>query len=225
MSKTTLPLTDHLYQYLQGVSLREPPAFARCRRQTSELPLGGMQIAPEQGQLLHLLAKLMGAQRGIEVGSFTGYSALWLASALPPGGCLIACERNEEWAQMARRNWEEAGVMDRIDLRVGPALDTLDNLLFNEHAPGSMDFAFIDADKENYDSYYEQCLVLLRPGGLIAIDNVLWGGKVADLREEGPETQALRALNEKLLHDDRVEISLVPIGDGLTLARKLITRA
>ncbi len=219
MSTRTLPLNDQLYQYLHAVSLREPPAFQKCRAATAELPLGSMQIAPEQGQFLHLQLRLLGARKGVEIGSFTGYSALWLASALPPGGCLIACEQNEEWAAWARRHWEDAGVMDRVELRLGKAADTLAELLDNGSAH-TLDFAFIDADKGSYDLYYEQALKLLRPGGLIAIDNVLWSGKVALHSHDDPDTQAIRALNQKLHNDPRVDLSLVPIGDGLTLCRK-----
>lgn len=219
MSTRTLPLDDQLYSYFQGVSLREPPVFERCRIETAELPLSCMQIAPEQGQFLHLQLRLLGARRAIEIGSFTGYSGLWIASALPPKGCLYACDINKEWTSLARQYWEEAGVMNRIDLRLGPASDTLDELLAGENQ-NTIDFVFIDADKECYDDYYEKSLRLLRPGGLVAIDNVLWHGKVADASAHDPDTNAIRALNEKIHNDDRVNIAMLPIGDGLTLCQK-----
>lgn len=220
MSTRTLKLDDQLYSYLQGTSLREPPVFRRCRLDTAELPMSNMQISPEQGQFLHLQAKLIGAKDAIEIGSFTGYSGLWLASALPSDdGCLIACDINKEWTSRARHYWEDAGVMDRIELRLAPAIETLDELVSSE-GQNSFDLVFIDADKETYDDYYERALQLLRPGGLIAIDNVLWNGKVADRSADDPDTNAIRSLNEKIHNDDRVDISLVPIGDGLTLCRK-----
>ncbi len=219
MSTRTLPLDDKLYSYVQGVSLREPPAFRRCRIETAELPMSNMQIAPEQGQFLHFQLQLLGAKRAIELGSFTGYSGLWIASALPPGGCMIACDINKEWTSRARHYWEEAGVMDRIEVRIGPAVDTLDEILRSESTK-PFDFAFIDADKSMYDDYYERCLELVRPGGVIAVDNVLWNGKVANGAENDPDTSAIRALNEKLHNDDRIDMTLVPIGDGVTLCRK-----
>lgn len=219
MSTRTLPLDDKLNSYLQDVSLREPPPFRRCRMETAELPMSNMQIAPEQGQFLHLQLKLLDAQRALEIGSFTGYSGLWLASALPPKGCLMACDINQEWTARARRYWEEAGVMDRIEVRLAPAMDTLGELVERDETK-SFDFAFIDADKSMYDEYYERCLQLLRPGGLIALDNMLWNGKVANGAADDPDTNAIRALNEKLRDDDRIDLSMVPIGDGLTLCRK-----
>lgn len=219
MSTRTLPLDDQLYSYLQGVSLREPPVHRRCRLETAELPMSSMQISPEQGQFLQMQLQLLGATRAIELGSFTGYSGLWIASALPPGGCMIACDVNEEWTSRARHYWEDAGVMDRIEVRLGPALKTLDELAANDrHDP--FDFVFIDADKENYDAYYEQSLSLVRPGGLVAIDNVLWNGKVADLSIDDPDTRAIRNLNEKLHNDERIDLAMVPVGDGVTLCRK-----
>ena len=219
MSTRTLTLDDDTYSYLQGTSLREPPEFRRCRQETAELPMSNMQIAPEQGQFLHMQLKLVDARRAIEIGSFTGYSGLWLASALPSDGCLIACDINKEWTSRARHYWEDAGVMDRIELQLGPAIDTLDDLLDRE-ADGEFDFVFIDADKEMYDAYYERALQLLSPGGLIAIDNVLWNGKVADRSVDDPDTAAIRALNEKVHNDDRIDLSMLPVGDGLTLCRK-----
>lgn len=219
MSVRTLGLEDGVYQYLLAASLRESPLLRRLRDETAELPEANMQIAPEQGQFMALLLRLMGAVRGIEVGVFTGYSALCLAQALPPNGQLVACDVSEAWTAVGRRYWLEAGVADRIDLRIAPAMATLDILLESGEA-GAFNFAFIDADKENYVAYYERCLELLGPGGLIMVDNVLWSGRVADPGNQESDTIAIRAFNRHLLHDERVELSLVPVGDGLTLARK-----
>lgn len=219
MSRETLNLTPALYEYLQSVSVREDSVLARLREETAAMPQANMQIGPEQGQFMALLAKLIGAKRCIEVGVFTGYSSLCVARAMPPEGRLIACDISEEFTRIARRYWEEAGVADRIDLRIGPAKTTLEAML-KEGNKSVCDFAFIDADKTGYRDYYELCLELLRPGGLIAIDNTLWGGAVADPENNEKDTQALRELNEAIRGDDRVDISLVPIGDGLTLARK-----
>lgn len=178
-----------------------------------------MQISPEQGQFMAFLARLTGARRVVEVGTFTGYSALTVALALPADGRLVACDVSAEWTAIGRRYWEEAGVADKIDMRLAPALETLDALLTDGHAD-TFDMAFIDADKENYGAYYERCLRLIRPGGLIMVDNVLWGGSVADPDRDDGDTNAIRALNRALRDDDRVDFSLVPIGDGLSLARK-----
>ena len=219
MSNRSLELTDRLYDYLLSVSLREPPLLARLREETAALPLSIMQIGPEQGQFMALLVELIGARRTLEIGTFTGYSALAVALALPPDGRVVACDINEETAAVARRYWAEAGVADKIDLRLAPADETLAGLIAEGRA-GSFDFAFIDADKQGYDTYYEACLELLRPGGLIAVDNVLWDGAVADPERDDPDTRAIRALNEKIRDDRRVSLSLLPIGDGLTLARK-----
>jgi predicted O-methyltransferase YrrM len=219
LSRRTEPLTDELYDYLLSVSLREPDVLRRLREETAELEQAGLQIAPEQGQLMALLVELIGATRTLEIGTFTGYSALAVALALPADGCVVACDVSEEWTTVGRRYWAEAGVGDKVDLRLGPALDTLDALLAEERT-GDFDFAFIDADKENYDAYYERCLELVRRGGLIAIDNVLWHGRVVDPSVADADTEAIRALNTKLARDERVSLSLVPIGDGLTLARK-----
>ena len=221
MSMRTMNLTDELYQYLLRVSLREPPLLARLREETSRLERANMQIAPEQGQFMAHLVELLDARKALEIGTFTGYSALVVALAMPPDGRLIACDVSEEWTAIGRRYWEEAGVADRIDLRLGPATATLDGLLA-AGAGETFDFAFIDADKTGYDGYYERSLRLLRPGGLIAIDNVLWNGNVYDQSIQDADTVAIRALNEKLLSDERVSISLVPIGEGLTLARKRV---
>jgi predicted O-methyltransferase YrrM len=219
MSNKTLNLTDELYQYLLKVSLHESELMAELRKETATLSMSVMQVSPEQGQFMALLAKLLGAKKVIEVGTFTGYSTLAIAQALPADGEVIACDVSEEWTSMARRYWEQAGVADRIDLRLAPALETLDGLL-QEGRTGNFDMAFIDADKENYLNYYERCLELLRPGGLIMVDNVLWDGSVIDVSNQKTETVAIRKLNEHVSQDSRVDISLVPIGDGLTLARK-----
>ena len=219
MSPRSITLDDQLYDYLLSVSLREPALFARLRRETEAMPESVMQISPEQGQFMQLLVKLTGARNALEIGTFTGYSALAVASALPADGRLVACDISESFTAVGRPYWEEAGVAEKIDLRIGPALESLDNLLGAGEA-ARFDFAFIDADKGNYDNYYERCLKLLRPGGLIAIDNVLWDGAVADPSDSSEDTRAIRALNARLKEDERVDLSLVPIGDGLTLARK-----
>jgi caffeoyl-CoA O-methyltransferase len=219
MANRSLDLTDQVYDYLLEVSLREHPVLARLREETAELPLSIMQIAPEQGQFMRLLVQILGAKRCLEIGTFTGYSSLSVALGLPADGQIIACDVSVDFTEIALRYWAEAGVADKIDLRLGPAIETLDDLL-KEGASGSFDFAFIDADKENYLPYYERCLKLIRPGGLIAVDNVLWNGSVADPEKTDADTQAIRELNQKLRDDERVDISMVPIGDGLTLARK-----
>jgi predicted O-methyltransferase YrrM len=219
MSNKTLNLTDELYQYLLKVSLRESELMAALRKETATLSMSVMQVSPEQAQFMTLLTKLLGARRVIEVGTFTGYSTLAIAQALPADGEVVACDVSEEWTSMARRYWEQAGMADRIDLRLAPALVTLDGLL-HEGRIGNFDMAFIDADKENYLNYYERCLELLRPGGLIMVDNVLWDGSVIDVSNQKTETVAIRKLNEHVYQDSRVDISLVPVADGLMLARK-----
>lgn len=219
MTNRTLRLDDKVYQYLLDHSLRETEVMRRLREQTSNHELSRMQIAPEQGQFMALLVEMLGAERIIEVGTFTGYSALCMAQALPENGELLCCDLSAEWTDLARPYWREAGVMERIRLHIAPALETLDRLIAQGEQE-SFDMAFIDADKTNYEHYYERCLTLLRPGGLILFDNMLWGGSVADLEDQNPDTQALRAMNDKLHTDPRVSISLVPIGDGLSLARK-----
>lgn len=219
MSRKTLPMTDALHDYLLAVSLREPDVLRRLREETAAHPRAGMQLAPEQGQFLGLLVRLLGATKTLEVGVFTGYSALCVALALPPAGRIVACDINEEWTATARRYWAEAGVAGKIDLWLAPALQTLDRLLDGGEA-GTFDFAFIDADKENYAGYYERALRLVRPGGLIALDNTLQGGRVADPSADDPTTATIRALNERLHRDDRITLSLLPLGDGLTLALK-----
>ena len=218
MSDRTLNLDDALYQYLLEVSLREHPVQAELRAITHQHPLARMQISPEQGQFMALLVKLIAARRTLEIGVFTGYSALAVALALPQDGCIVACDVSREYTDVARTYWEKAGVAAKIDLRLAPAVDTLDGLIAEGQA-GHFDFAFIDADKTSYDVYYERCLTLLRQGGLIAIDNVLWGGRVAHPAEDD-DTAAIQALNRKLHGDARIDLSLLPISDGLTLARK-----
>lgn len=219
MSKQTIGLDNQLYDYLLSASLREPEILRQLRQETANLPNAMMQIAPEQGQFMALLVQLMGATKTLEVGVFTGYSSLSVALALPPEGKIIACDVSEEYTSMARRYWQAAGVADKIDLRLAPAIDTLDRLLAEGQA-GTFDFAFIDADKNNYEGYYERSLQLIRPGGLIAIDNVLWSGRVADPQDRDKSTQSIRNLNNNLHKDERVTLSLVPIADGLTLALK-----
>jgi predicted O-methyltransferase YrrM len=219
MSSQTINLDSRLHDYLLATSVREPEILQKLRQETASHPEAIMQISPEQGQFMRLLVQLMGAKKTLEVGVFTGYSSLSVALALPADGQIIACDVSEEFTAIARRYWQQAGVADKIDLRLAPALETLDALLADGQA-GTFDFAFIDADKENYDGYYERSLQLVRPGGLITIDNVLWSGQVADPQFQDKSTQAIRALNNKLHDDQRVTLSLVPIGDGLTLALK-----
>jgi len=218
MSRRTIDLDDALYQYLLDHSLREHPAQTALREATSSHPHAQMQISPEQGQFMSLLVKLIGARNTIEIGVFTGYSALCVALALPDDGRIRACDISDEYTRVGKPYWEQAGVAHKIDLRLAPALQTLDACLAAGEA-GHYDFAFIDADKSGYDGYYERCLQLMRPGGLIAIDNVLWNGKVAKPTQD-EDTAALQALNDKLHRDERVDLAMLPIGDGLTLARK-----
>jgi caffeoyl-CoA O-methyltransferase len=219
MTDRRLQITDEIHRYLLAHSVREPEVLARLRAATASLPQAQMQIGPEQGQLMGLLARLVGAKRCIEIGVFTGYSSLAVALALPEDGRILACDVSEEWTAIARRFWREAGVEHKIDLKLQPATRTLEQLLAAGES-GRYDFAFIDADKPSYDTYYELLLQLLRPGGLIALDNTLWSGHVADPNNRDPNTVALRALNDKLHRDERVDLSLLPVGDGLTLARK-----
>ncbi|MEX0268157.1 class I SAM-dependent methyltransferase [Leptolyngbyaceae cyanobacterium UHCC 1019] len=219
MSNKSLAMGDRLYAYLQSVSVREPEILTELRDETAKQPMAGMQISPEQGQLMALLVQLMGATKTLEVGVFTGYSSLVVALALPPHGKIIACDVSEDYTAIARRYWQKAGVADKIDLRIAPALETLDRLLADGQA-NTFDFAFIDADKSSYDDYYERALQLVRVGGLIAIDNVLWSGAVADPLITNNSTEKIRALNQKLHQDDRISLSLIPIADGLTLALK-----
>jgi predicted O-methyltransferase YrrM len=219
MSNRSIPLTDSLYDYLIDVSLREPPVLRALRDETLRMSQRSMQIAPEQGQFMALLARLAGARRCIEVGVFTGYSSLVTALALPDDGRIVACDVSEEWTSIARRHWRAAGVEHKIELRLAPALETLDALLAAGER-GSYDLAFVDADKTGYLAYYHRCLELLRPGGLVLFDNTLWSGRVADPEVGDGDTVALRHFNECLHRDERIDLSLVPIGDGLTLARK-----
>jgi predicted O-methyltransferase YrrM len=220
MSNQTLGLPASIADYLRSVSLHEPEILIKLRQETAHHPMSQMQIAPEQGQFMALLVQLMGAKKTLEVGVFTGYSSLSIALALPADGRIIACDISEEYTAIARRYWQAAGVAEKIDLRIAPALETLDHLLATGHA-GTFDFAFIDADKGNYEGYYERSLQLTRTGGLIAIDNVLWSGKVADVEIQDNQTNKIREFNQKLHSDSRVQISMVPIADGLTLALKL----
>jgi predicted O-methyltransferase YrrM len=220
MSRTTNALPDSIYQYLCSVSLREPALLAELREVTRTLPRATMQLSPEEGQFLSLLIKLTGARKCLEVGVFTGYSSTCIALALPPEGRLLACDVNVEWTTIARQYWEKAGIANKIDFRLGPGIDILDALLADGQA-GTFDFAFIDADKSNYLNYYERALKLVRSGGLIGIDNTLWYGKPADPAVNDPDTEAIREVNRRVHADTRVTMSLVPIGDGLTLALKL----
>ena len=219
MSNRTLNLDDRLYRYLVDHSVRETGLMRELREVTARQEMSRMQIAPEQGQFMALLVELLGAERIVEIGTFTGYSALCMAQAMPDHGELVCCDVSEEWTAIGRSFWQRAGVAGRIRLCIGPALDTLDELIA-QGGSGRYDMAFIDADKTNYLHYHERCLTLLRTGGLLMFDNTLWGGAVADAEDGDADTLALRELNDRLLEDPRVSISLVPIGDGLTLARK-----
>ena len=218
MSKA-IGLDRRIYEYLLGVSLREAEVLTRLRQETSQHSASIMQISPDQGQFMALLIKLLGAKKTLDIGVFTGYSALVVALALPESGIVVACDRDPQATAIARRYWQEAGVEHKIDLLLAPALDTLDKLIESGKS-GSFDFAFIDADKRNYDNYYQRALTLLRPGGIVAIDNVLWFGRVADLEDMDKRTIAIRKFNQKLHQDNRVDISMLSIADGLTLALK-----
>ena len=219
MSVRLLDLTPQLYDYVVANSVRETAVMKKLREETAALPGAGMQIPPEQGQFMAFLAKLIRARRCLEIGTFTGYSALWVAGALPADGTMICCDVDPKVTAIARRYWDEAGIASKIELRLAPALDTLAALVASG-AAGTFDFVFIDADKENYDAYYEQSLKLLRSDGLAIFDNMLWGGSVIDPRKRDRDTLALKALNAKLGQDERVDISLLYIGDGVTLLRK-----
>jgi len=212
-------LPADLQAYLSRVGYREPPILARLRDETSRLPNAGMQIAPEQGAFMGLLVELIGAKRCIEVGTFTGYSSLAVALALPADGRIVCCDVSEEWTAVARRYWREAGVEDKVELRLGPALETLDALLA-DGSEGTFDFAFLDADKEPYPDYADRLLRLLRTGGLLAVDNVFGAGRIADPKVDSAAIQGTRTLNDRLRNDERVTLAMVPIADGLTLARK-----
>lgn len=212
-------MDERLYEYLLSVSLKEPDVLTRLREETARDPMAILQIPPDQGQLMALLVKLMGAKRILEIGTYMGFSALSMALALPENGYLLTCDINQDWTDVARRYWEKAGVADRIELRIAPALETM-NALLAEGQEQSFDLIFIDADKPNYCAYYEAGLRLLRRGGLVILDNVLWKGRVADEREQDPDTVALRAINTLIYQDQRVDASIIPIGDGMTIARK-----
>jgi len=219
MSNRTLNLDDDLYSYILSASSRESNLLAQLRKETESVELSIMQIAPEQGQFMAFIVKLIKAKRAIEVGTYTGYSSICVASVMPEEGKLIACDVSEEWTNIAKRYWKQAGLENKIELKLAPAIETLDNLL-KDKQHNSFDFIFIDADKAHYDDYYERSLLLLRPGGLIMIDNVLWSGSVADPSVNDEDTAAIRALNKKLKNDDRIELSLLPIADGISLVLK-----
>jgi len=219
MTNRTIQMNNTLYQYLIATSSRESPLLTQLRDETAKDPMARMQIGPEQGQFMGLLSKLMGARNIIEVGTFTGYSSICMAQNIIRPGSVICCDVSKEWTDIAQKYWREAGVADVCELHLAPALDTLNDLLKQGKAR-SFDMAFIDADKENYDGYYEACLRLLRPGGLLLLDNTLWGGSVCDLTHQDVDTRAIRALNIKLKTDERIELSQLPIGDGLTLCLK-----
>ena len=219
MSTRSFFLPDDVDRYILDTTLRDVPVLADLRRETAALPQARMQTGPDQVQFLALLVRLIGAKRCIEVGVFTGYSALGVALALPPDGTILACDVSEEYTAIARKYWARAGVAEKIELRLAPATQTLDAALARGEA-GTYDFAYIDADKSGYDAYYERCLQLIRPNGVIAIDNVLWGGDVARDAGGDADTAALQALNAKIGRDERVDATLLPIGDGLMIARK-----
>ena len=217
MSSRSLGLTDKVYTYLLDNSLRESPACSALRKETENIEYSAMQVSPEQGQLMSLLVSMLHVHKAIEVGTYTGYSALCVAQALPKDGKLIACDISEKWTSVGQKYWKQAGVAHKIDLRIAPAIETLSSL---QAEAGTFDFGFIDADKVNYLQYYELVLNLLRPGGVILIDNVLWSGSVADDENQEESTQAIRKVNAHIHADNRVDISMLPVGDGLTLARK-----
>ncbi|MEQ8369564.1 MAG: class I SAM-dependent methyltransferase [Alphaproteobacteria bacterium] len=219
MSSKTLNMSDALHAFLMDATIQETKEQIALRDATASHPSAGMQISPEQGQLMKALIAMLGARRAIEVGTFTGYSALTVALALPADGKLVACDVSDEYTRVGRPFWDQAKVADKIDLRLGAAIDTLDAMIAAGES-GTYDFAFIDADKENYDGYYERCLTLLRPGGVVAIDNAIWGGAIADPSKTDSSTEAIRAVDRKAGSDDRVISAMVPIGDGLMLAVK-----
>ena len=220
MSSNTIELNQSLRDYLINVSVKESGVLKDLREETLQLDEFQMQISPEQGSFLSFLVKLINAKHTLDIGVFTGYSSLVVALQLPQNGYVTACDTNEEWTEIAQKYWKEAKVEDKIDLHIAPAVETLEKLISNGNE-GLYDFSFIDADKINYQHYFEQSLVLVRKGGVIAIDNVLWGGRVLDNSDTEPATRAIREFNSKLYKDDRVAISMIPIGDGLTLAQKL----
>jgi predicted O-methyltransferase YrrM len=210
----TLDLTDELMAYVHA-RVREHPALARLRDRTAPMPEASMQIGPEQGAFMALLVKLMRARRIVEVGTFTGYSSTVMALALPPDGRIVCCDVSHEWTDIAREAWADAGVADRVDLRIAPAAETLATL-----EADSFDMAFIDADKAGYDTYYTECLRVVRPGGLIMLDNTLWSGEVVDAASADESVRAIRAINDRIAADDSVEQVILPLADGLTLARR-----
>ena len=214
MANRTLDLTDAVVDYVRRYGVREPGVLARLRERTAPMEMANMQIGPDQGAFMATIVRLVGARRILEIGTFTGYSSTVMALAMPPDGRMVCCDVSREWTDIAREAWQEAGVADRIDLRLGPAVETVASL-----EDASFDIAFIDADKPSYDAYYEGCLRVVRPGGLIMIDNTLWSGKVADPSENDEQVTAIRALNEKIAGDERVDPVILAIGDGLTLAR------
>lgn len=217
MSTGSLHLPPDLRQYLLQVGVREDPLLAELRAETARLPEARMQISPEQGALMGLLARLIGARTALEVGTFTGYSSIVVGRALPDDGRITCCDRSEVWTSVARRYWEASGIAHKVELRLGPAIETLDGLV----AEGARyDLAFVDADKENLLAYHERVLALVRPGGAILYDNVLWSGRVIDPSDTTPSTEAVRALNQQLLGDDRVDLAMLPVGDGLTICRR-----
>lgn len=219
MLKTATEVNQNLYDYVVQISLRDDPVLQKLRKETEQLPMGLMQISADQGQFLYLLVKLLSAKNTIEVGTFTGYSSLCVARALPDDGKIIACDVSKEWTDIAQRYWQMAQMEHKIDLHLGPAMNTLNDLI-KQNRQNQFDFAFIDADKDNQLHYYEFCLQLIRPGGLVCIDNIFWGGSVIDKKAQDEQTQAIREFNRFVYHDDRVDISTIAIGDGLTLARK-----
>jgi predicted O-methyltransferase YrrM len=219
VANTTLGLPTDLHDYLRRVAVREPAVLRRLRAETASMPEANMQIAPEQGALMALLAELTGARRCLELGTFTGYSALAVALVLPPGGRVVCCDMSREWTDVGRRFWAEAGVDDRIEVRIGPALDSLDAMI-NEGASDSVDFAFVDAAKEEYPAYYERLMRLVRRGGLMLFDNVFWGGDVVNPEVDDSDVRGIRELNERLAADERVTVAMVPLADGLTLVRR-----
>jgi predicted O-methyltransferase YrrM len=219
VTSRTLGLSDRIHQYVLRWGLDEPPVLARLREETAAHPRASMQISPEQGAVLALLVELTDARHCLEIGTFTGYSSLAVALALPEDGRIVCCDVSDEYTSVARRYWAEAGVTDKVDLRLGPALETLDRLL-SDGAAGTFDLAFIDADKTGYPEYWERCVELVRPGGVITLDNVLWGGRVADPDDDHPSTRAIREVNERVAADPRVRQVLLAIADGMTIARK-----
>lgn len=220
MTRKTLTINDQIYDYLLSVSLKETDVQQELREETAKLKQAMMQISPDQGQFMALLVKLMNAKKIIEIGVYTGYSSLCMALAMPDDGRIVACDINKEYTDIARRYWQKAGVAEKIELMLAPAIETL-NMLLNNGEQDAYDFVFIDADKPEYPDYYERALQLIRPGGLIVIDNMLWYGKPADPSEKDKDTQAIREFNQQLFNDKRVQISMLTIADGVTLAMKV----